>query len=112
MIAGKEEAHGAPLRKKKWRWHGKNWAGTIRHLGLPKKIYHAWDAREKGEKAQQSWNEKFAAYKKAHPQLAEEFTRRMSGGLPKDCRKRLRNISMSYRQIRRKSLPVRLRKYT
>lgn len=30
--AGKEEAHGAPLGKKKWRWHGKNWAGTIRHL--------------------------------------------------------------------------------
>lgn len=27
------------------------------------KIYH-WDAREKGEKAQQSWNEKFAAYKR------------------------------------------------
>ncbi len=38
-------------------------------------------------KAQQSWNEKFAAYKKAHPQLAEEFTRRMSGGLPKDWEK-------------------------
>ena len=32
-------------------------------------------------------NEKFAAYKKAHPQLAEEFTRRMSGGLPKDWEK-------------------------
>ena len=42
---------------------------------------------KKGEKAQQSWNEKFAAYKKAHPQLAEEFTRRMSGGLPKDWEK-------------------------
>ena len=54
---------------------------------IPKEIYHAWDAREKGEKAQQSWNEKFAAYKKAHPQLAEEFTRRMSGGLPKDWEK-------------------------
>ncbi|MGU0043490.1 hypothetical protein ACVXHA_15120 [Escherichia coli] len=66
----------------------------------------------KKAKAQQSWNEKFAAYK-ADPQLAEEFTRRMSGGLPKDWEKRLRNISMSYRQIRRKkSLPVRLRKIT
>ncbi|MFP1497731.1 hypothetical protein ACLB1Q_31510 [Escherichia coli] len=40
----------------------------------------------KGEKAQQSWNEKFAAVQKAHPQLAEEFIRRMSGGLPKDWR--------------------------
>ncbi len=39
---------------------------------------------EKGEKARRTRNEKFAAYKKADPQLAEEFTRRMSGGLPKD----------------------------
>ncbi|EOM7848757.1 transketolase [Escherichia coli] len=85
--AGKEEAHGAPLgeeevalARQKLGWHHPPFE-------IPKKIYHAWDAREKGEKAQQSWNEKFAAYKKAHPQLAEEFTRRMSGGLPKDWEK-------------------------
>ncbi len=85
--AGKEEAHGAPLgeeevalARQKLGWHHPPFE-------LPKEIYHAWDAREKGEKAQQSWNEKFAAYKKAHPQLAEEFTRRMSGGLPKDWEK-------------------------
>ncbi|HAJ8044615.1 TPA: transketolase [Escherichia coli] len=85
--AGKEEAHGAPLgeeevalARQKLGWHHPPFE-------IPKEIYHAWDAREKGEKAQQSWNEKFAAYKKAHPQLAEEFTRRMSGGLPKDWEK-------------------------
>lgn len=42
------------------------------------------DARETGEKAQHAWNEKFAAYKKAYPELAAEFSRRMSGGLPED----------------------------
>ncbi|HFU7673730.1 TPA: transketolase [Escherichia coli] len=85
--AGKEEAHGAPLgeeevalARQKLGWHHPPFE-------IPKEIYHAWDARKKGEKAQQSWNEKFAAYKKAHPQLAEEFTRRMSGGLPKDWEK-------------------------
>ncbi|EML0033849.1 TPA: transketolase [Escherichia coli] len=85
--ASKEEAHGAPLgeeevalARQKLGWHHPPFE-------IPKEIYHAWDAREKGEKAQQSWNEKFAAYKKAHPQLAEEFTRRMSGGLPKDWEK-------------------------
>ena len=49
--AGKEEAHGAPLGKKKQLWHGKNWAGTIRHFEIPKEIYHAWDAREKAKSA-------------------------------------------------------------
>lgn len=47
--AGKEEAHGAPLGKKKWHWHGKNWAGIIRHLRSPKRFITP-DAREKGEK--------------------------------------------------------------
>lgn len=62
--AGKEEAHGAPLgeeevalARQKLGWHHPPFE-------IPKEIYHAWDAREKGEKAQQSWNEKFAAYKR------------------------------------------------
>jgi transketolase len=37
---------------------------------IPKEIYKAWDARESGEKAQQAWKEKFAAYEKAYPDLA------------------------------------------
>ncbi|MDF2779141.1 MAG: transketolase, partial [Enterobacteriaceae bacterium] len=51
---------------------------------IPKEIYKAWDGRERGEKAQQSWKEKFAAYEKAHPELAAEFSRRMGGGLPEN----------------------------
>ncbi len=35
-------------------------------------------------------NEKFAAYKKAYPDLAAEFTRRMSGGLPEDWEEKTR----------------------
>lgn len=61
--AGKEEAHGAPLGKKKWRWHGKNWAGTIRHLRSLKRFITPGCPRKR-RKAQQSWNEKFAAYKR------------------------------------------------
>ncbi len=33
-------------------------------------------------KTQQTWNEKLAAWEKAYPDLAAEFKRRMSGGLP------------------------------
>ncbi|HDT4623250.1 TPA: transketolase [Klebsiella oxytoca] len=80
--AGKEEAHGAALgeqevalARQKLGWHHPAFE-------IPKEIYRAWDAREKGQKAQKSWQEKFAAYQQAHPQLAAEFTRRMSGGLP------------------------------
>ncbi len=31
-----------------------------------------------------AWNEKFAAYAKAYPQEAAEFTRRMKGEMPSD----------------------------
>lgn len=80
--AGKEESHGAALgeeevalTRQKLGWHHPAFE-------IPKEIYRAWDGREKGEKAQQQWQEKFAAYEKAYPELAAEFTRRMSGGLP------------------------------
>jgi len=51
---------------------------------IPRNIYEGWDARASGAAAEKAWNEKFAAYKKAHPQLAAEFERRMAGELPKD----------------------------
>ncbi|EAR3897848.1 hypothetical protein EKF03_07120 [Salmonella enterica] len=80
--AGKEESHGAALgeeevalTRQKLGWHHPAFE-------IPKEIYRAWDGREKGEKAQQQWQEKFAAYEKAYPELAAEFTRRMSGGKP------------------------------
>jgi transketolase len=51
---------------------------------VPKEIYGAWDAKAKGQKAQAQWDERFAAYAAAHPQLAAEFRRRMGGELPRN----------------------------
>lgn len=51
---------------------------------VPKEIYAGWDAKARGGKAEDDWNRKFAAYRSAHPELAAEFERRMSGKLPAD----------------------------
>ncbi len=66
-------------------------AATRKQLGwnyppfvVPDEIYAGWDARAKGKAAEKTWNDKFAAYKKAYPELAAEFERRMQGDLPKD----------------------------
>lgn len=55
--AGKEESHGAALgeeevalTRQKLGWHHPAFE-------IPKEIYRAWDGREKGEKAQQQWQE-------------------------------------------------------
>ncbi|MFZ5844109.1 MAG: transketolase [Pseudomonadota bacterium] len=82
--AGKEECHGAPLGDAEI-------AGAREKLGwphapfeIPAAIYAGWDAKEKGAKFEQDWNSAFAAYAKAHPELAAEFSRRMNGELPAD----------------------------
>lgn len=51
---------------------------------VPRHVYDGWDARKRGATLERAWNEKFAAYEKAHPDLAREFRRRASGELPDD----------------------------
>jgi len=79
---GTEHVHGAALGEKEI-------AATRAALGwnhppfeIPADIYAAWDARECGALLEQDWDATFAAYRAAHPALAAEFTRRMSGALP------------------------------
>ena len=50
---------------------------------IPKEVYADWDAKATGKAAEAVWNEKFAAYKAAYPELAKELVRRMKGELPK-----------------------------
>ena len=49
---------------------------------IPADIAAAWNARDRGIAAEASWSDAFDAYSEAHPELAAEFTRRMSGRLP------------------------------
>jgi transketolase len=49
---------------------------------IPADIRAAWDRREKGARAEQEWNTRFAAYKTQFPELAAELARRMEGELP------------------------------
>ena len=80
--AGKEEAHGAALGEQEVALARKQLGWNHPAFEIPKEIYHAWDAKQKGEKAEAAWNEKFAAYAEAHPELSAEFNRRMHGEMP------------------------------
>ncbi|MRT13294.1 transketolase [Enterobacteriaceae bacterium RIT711] len=82
--AGKEEAHGAALGEQEVALARKQLGWKYAAFEIPRDIYQAWDAREKGEHAETAWNDKFAAYAKAHPDLAAEFNRRMHGEMPED----------------------------
>jgi len=80
--AGTHDVHGAALGAAEV-------AATREALGwkyaafeIPQDIYAQWDAKEAGKAKEAAWNDKFAAYAKAFPELAAEFKRRMNGELP------------------------------
>lgn len=82
--AGKSSSHGSPLGPDEV-------ALTKKALGwdMDKKFYvpadaltHFRGAVAKGSAAQQAWETSFAEYAKAHPELAAEWARVMTGDLP------------------------------
>ena len=82
--AGSHACHGAPLGQDEINLTKAALGWDHAAFEVPKSVYAGWDARDKGGAAEKAWNEKFAAYKKAYPQLAADFERRMKGDLPAD----------------------------
>ena len=82
---GKEECHGAALGDAEIAATRANLGWAHAPFVVPQDIYAGWDAKAKGAAVEKTWNDKFAAYKKALPELAAEFERRViKGELPKD----------------------------
>ncbi|EHD6030804.1 transketolase [Vibrio parahaemolyticus] len=80
--SGSHDCHGAPLGAEEI-------AATRKELGwehgpfeIPQEVYAEWSAIETGAAKEAAWNEKFAAYEAAYPELAAEFKRRVNGELP------------------------------
>ena len=76
---GKEDCHGAPLGDEEIALTREALGWTYGPFEIPDDVYAGWDAKDKGAAAESAWNDKFAAYKSAHPELAAEFSRRTSG---------------------------------
>ncbi|BDU44384.1 transketolase [Vibrio nigripulchritudo] len=80
--SGSHDCHGAPLGHEEI-------AAAREFLGwehgpfeIPQEVYAEWSAKEAGAAKEAAWNEKFAAYEAAYPELAAEFKRRVNGDLP------------------------------
>ncbi len=80
--SGSHDCHGAPLGHDEI-------AATRKELGwehgpfeIPQEVYAEWSAKEAGAAKEAAWDEKFAAYEAAYPELAAEFKRRVNGELP------------------------------
>jgi len=79
---GTESCHGAPLGADEIAATRATLGWSFAPFEIPADIYAGWNAQEQGAAAEHEWKEMLAAYADAHPELAEEFARRMSGALP------------------------------
>ena len=81
--ANTSKAHGEPLGADEIALTraALNW--PYAPFEVPAEVYADWNADASGAQAQAEWNQRFAAYRAAFPELAAEFERRMAGDLPK-----------------------------
>ncbi|MEI7084681.1 transketolase [Pectobacterium versatile] len=80
--AGTHDSHGAPLGDAEVTASREQLGWTHAPFDIPADIYAAWDAKPAGQRKEAAWDEAFAAYASAYPELAAEFTRRTGGELP------------------------------
>jgi transketolase len=80
--AGSHACHGAALGQDEINLTKAALGWDHEAFVIPENVYAGWDAKAKGAKAEKEWNEKFAAYQVAFPELAAEYLRRTVGELP------------------------------
>lgn len=81
---GKESCHGAPLGDDEITLVRKTIGWSHPAFEIPADIYAGWSAKEKGAQREKQWQLTFESYRKSHPELAKELSRRLTGKLPEN----------------------------
>jgi len=79
---GSHDCHGAPLGAQEIAAAREFLGWSHAPFEIPSEIQNDWDAKDKGAAQEAAWNDKFAAYQAAFPELATELKRRLAGDLP------------------------------
>ena len=82
--ANTAKAHGEPLGAEEIKLTREAIGWSHEPFTVPAEVYAAWAAKAQGAANEAQWNERFAAYQAAFPELAAEYIRRMAGDLPKN----------------------------
>ena len=91
--ANTAKAHGEPLGVEEIKLARAALQWTHEPFSIPQEAYRDWDGKAKGIALEAAWNQAFAAYRVAHPDLARELARRLKGELPKDFAKLAANTA-------------------
>ncbi|PPC74050.1 transketolase [Pokkaliibacter plantistimulans] len=79
---GKEDCHGAALGEAEVALTREALGWSHPAFEVPEDIYAEWNAQKRGTKQENQWNDLFARYQEAYPELAADLLRRISGELP------------------------------
>jgi transketolase len=79
---GKEVCHGAPLGADEVALVRKTIGWQHSAFEIPQEIYNGWDAKVRGARLEEEWQDQLESYAKAFPELGTELKRRLKGELP------------------------------
>ena len=81
---GTSAVHGAPLGAEGVKAAKESYGWEYPEFTVPDEVQTRFQQEivEKGQKAEEAWNQLFAEYEKAYPELAKEFKQAFSGELP------------------------------
>jgi len=82
--AGTADTHGAPLGDEELDHVRKQLGWDYAPFDIPSEIKKAWDAKEKGQQAENTWKEAFDKYSKEYPELAQGFNSRFADSISDD----------------------------
>ncbi|MDN3449377.1 transketolase [Planococcus sp. APC 3906] len=85
--SGKADAHGAPLGEAEMKLVKEYYKWTFdEDFYVPEEVYETFNkaTEELGGNAEKAWNELFAKYEAAHPELAQQLQKAIKGELPEN----------------------------
>ena len=75
---GTADTHGAPLGDEEIALVREELGWAHQPFDIPEDIKQAWDAKDKGQESEKTWQQDFEKYQDAHPELAKELMSRFS----------------------------------
>ncbi|EXJ77304.1 transketolase [Capronia epimyces CBS 606.96] len=82
-LQGTAACHGSPLKMDDLKQFRQKFGIPEEPFTVPSKVYKAYQEYAlRGKNAESQWQESFTAYEAKYPELHQELSRRLSGGLP------------------------------
>ena len=75
---GTADTHGAPLGDEEIALVREELGWAHQPFDIPEDVKQAWDAKDKGQELEKTWQQTFEKYQDAHPELAKELMSRFS----------------------------------